>query len=199
MLKTPKSDSDQFHPQSRQEWRQWLQDNHAQKQGVWVVVKHKSSPVSGVNYNEAVEEAIAFGWIDSTAHKNDAHSSLNYMTRRHPQSTWSRINRERAQKMIEQGLMSEAGQKIINLAKQTGRWTAQDESQNLEIPPDLQKALEVNPVAQANFSAFPPSSRKMYLAWIAEAKRAETRQRRIAEMVRLALEKRLTRGREAHV
>lgn len=171
---------------TRKQWRQWLQKNHATEKSVWLIIHHKSSDIKTVYYEDAVEEAICFGWIDSIAHKRDATSKYQFFAQRKPKSNWSKTNRERAEKMIAAGLMTASGMTLIALAKDTGTWEALTGVQNSEIPADLQALLNRNKKALNNFLAFPPSSKRIILEWILNAKKPETRQKRIEETVRLA-------------
>lgn len=171
---------------NRQEWRRWLEKYHAKAQSVWLVIYHKSSQQKSVYYDEAVEEALCFGWIDSIAHKRDHESRYQFFSMRKEKSNWSNANKARAEQMIAKGLMTSAGQALIDLAKKTGTWDALTQVQNSVIPSDLQKALKANKKAAANFEAFPPSSKRIILEWILNAKRPETREKRIKETVDLA-------------
>lgn len=139
-----------------------------------------------VYYDDAVEEAICFGWVDSKPNKRDDESYYLFMAQRKPGSNWSKLNRQRAEKMIAEGRMDQAGMAMVALAKQTGTWEALEDVQNAVIPPDLAEALLANPAANANFDAFPPSSKRIILEWILNAKKPETRQKRIGETVALA-------------
>jgi uncharacterized protein YdeI (YjbR/CyaY-like superfamily) len=175
-----------IHAKSRKEWRKWLEKNHRSKKSVWLVIYHQSSKVKSIYYDDAVEEAICFGWIDSIAHKRDEESKYQFFAARKPTSNWSKANRERAEKMIAKGLIAESGLQMIELAKRTGRWEALIDVQNSVIPGDLQQLLNKNKTAFNNFLAFPPSSKRIILEWILNAKKPETRQRRIEETVKLA-------------
>ncbi len=175
-----------FNAKSRAEWRNWLEQNHQSEKLVWLVISRKGSKMPGVSYEEAVEEALCFGWIDSRANRKDAQSFYLLIAKRNPKSYWSRSNRERAQKLIEQGLMTKARLYIIELAKKTGTWTALEKIENSTIPDDLQKQFDQNKTAFENFQAFASSSKQMILYWIQDAKRPETRQKRIEETVALA-------------
>jgi uncharacterized protein YdeI (YjbR/CyaY-like superfamily) len=126
------------------------------------------------------------GWIDSHARKNDANSSLLRFTPRGPRSTWSPVNRERAARMIELGLMTEQGQALIELARANGTWQVLSDAEAEAAPADLRELLENNPAARENFQNFPPSSKRLILEWIMTAKRPDTRQRRIDQTVTLA-------------
>lgn len=175
-----------YHAKNRKEWRQWLTKNHRSEKSVWLIIYHKSSATPSVYYEEAVEEAICFGWIDSIAHKRDAESKYQFFAVRKPKSNWSKANRERAEKMIEKKQMKPAGQAMIDLAKKNGTWTALVDVQNSVIPPDLQQAFNKNKTAFKNFQAFPPSSKRIILEWILNAKKPETREQRIKQTVELA-------------
>jgi len=175
-----------LHATTRNEWRKWLDKNHQSEKSVWLIIYHKGSDIKSIYYDEAVEEAICFGWIDSIAHKRDEESKYQLFSQRKPKSNWSKANRERAEKMLVQGLMTPNGQKLIDLAKNTGTWEALVDVQNSVIPDDLQIQLNKNNTALKNFLAFPPSSKRIILEWIFNAKKEETRQKRIEETVRLA-------------
>ena len=176
-----------FYAKARKQWRNWLQKNHAKEKAVWLIIYHKKSKTPSVYYNEAVEEALCFGWIDSKANKRDDESAFQSFAQRKPKSNWSKLNRERAAKMIEQDLMHESGQAMIDLAKKSGTWEALSDVQNSVVPQDLKKLFSNNKPAQKNFEAFPPSSKRIILEWILNAKRPETRSKRIEETVKLAV------------
>jgi uncharacterized protein YdeI (YjbR/CyaY-like superfamily) len=175
-----------FYAKSRAEWRKWLEQNHQSEKSVWLVIPHKNSKLPGVSYEEAVEEALCFGWIDSRANRKDSETYYLLIAKRNPKSYWSQSNRERAEKLIRQGLMTKAGLDMIELAKKIGTWTALEKIQNAEIPEDLQLLFDQNKAAFKNFQLFPTSSKQIILYWISNAKRPETRQKRIEETVALA-------------
>lgn len=108
-----------FRANTRNEWRKWLEKNSQSEKSIWLIIFHKGSDVKSVYYEEAVEEAICFGWIDSIAHKRDEKSKYQFFAHRKPKSNWSKANRERAEKMLEQGKITKSGQKLIDLAKKT--------------------------------------------------------------------------------
>jgi uncharacterized protein YdeI (YjbR/CyaY-like superfamily) len=175
-----------FYARSRTEWRKWLEKHHQSEKSVWLIIYHKKSDKQSVYHEEAVEEAICFGWIDSIAHKRDEESKYQFFAQRKPKSNWSKENRERAKKMIVGGYMTESGQKLIDIAKETGTWEALVEVQKSVIPNDLLKLFDKNKNAFRNFNAFPPSSKRIILEWILNAKKPGTRQKRIEETVTLA-------------
>jgi uncharacterized protein YdeI (YjbR/CyaY-like superfamily) len=168
------------------QWRDWLARNCQSEKEVWLVIHHKDSGTPSVRYHEAIEHALCHGWIDSHARKHDADSSRLRFTPRKPRSTWSRVNRQRAAKMTELGLMTEHGQALIELAKANGTWQVVPDDASAAIPDDLRDLLDRNDAARTNFENFPPSSKRLILEWIATAKRPETRRRRIDRTVELA-------------
>ena len=171
---------------TRADWRQWLADNHAIETSVWLMIFKKQSGTSSVTYDETVDEALCFGWIDSSAKKGDDQHYLQFFTRRNPKSNWSRVNKNKVDKLTAAGLMTDAGQAMIDLAKQTGTWTALDNVENLLSPPDLQELLNASPTAKGHFDAFPRSAKRGVLEWLLNAKTPVTRAKRIAEIVTLA-------------
>lgn len=181
-------DFGQIHPVTRGEWRAWLEANHATSPGVWVVQWRSATGRPHMTYADLVEEALCFGWIDSRAKKIDRERSMIMMTPRKPTSAWARSNKQRVAKLIAEGRVVDAGFRAIETAKANGSWTALDDIDALIVPEDLLAALSRDRQAQRYFDAFPPSAKKMILYWIKSAKRPETRQRRIAETVRLAAE-----------
>lgn len=176
------------HPLTRDEWRAWLEKNHTRTEGVWLVTYKKASGKPRVGYEEAVEEALCFGWIDSKANKLDDERSMLWMSPRKPRTGWARTNKERIERLIASGRMTAAGLAKIQAAKQDGSWNALDAAEALEIPPDLEKALAEHGAARQNFEAFPPSTKKGILTWIGTAKKPETRAKRVEETARLAAE-----------
>jgi uncharacterized protein YdeI (YjbR/CyaY-like superfamily) len=187
----------QAQPASRAEWRQWLATHHVSAPGVWLVYGKKASGLPSLSYAEAVEEALCFGWIDSHPRKLDADRTQLLFTPRKPRSGWSKVNKERLARLEAAGQLKPAGLAAIARAKQNGAWESLDAAEAGHIPADLAEALAANAAAQANFTAFSPSSRKMILTWILAAKQPATRARRVAETVRLAtLNKRANYDRE---
>jgi uncharacterized protein YdeI (YjbR/CyaY-like superfamily) len=141
-----------------------------------------------LDYGESVEDALCFGWVDSTAGTVDELRSMRYYAPRKPKSGWAKPNKERITKLLEAGLMRPAGIAKLEAAKLDGSWTLLDAVEALEVPADLKKALKQFPNASANFSAFPKSVKRSILEWIAQAKKPETRAKRIEETARLANE-----------
>jgi uncharacterized protein YdeI (YjbR/CyaY-like superfamily) len=172
----------------RQQLRAWLETNHAASPGVMLAVTRKGGTVTSLTYDDAVEEGLSFGWIDSTVHALDAERQTVLFTPRRRGSDWSRSNKERVSRLTEQGLMTPAGLAAVEIAKADGSWTALDEVEALVLPADLVDALAAQPGAAAGFAARTSSQRKLALQWIASAKREATRTGRIAEVVRAAAE-----------
>ena len=175
-----------FHAKSRKEWRRWLEKNHKKEKSVWLIIYRMESMTPSVYYSEAVDEALCFGWIDSKPNKRDAESRYQYFAKRNPKSNWSKINKEKVSRLLAEGLMSEAGLEMVQLAKQSGTWTALDKVEALEVPDDLMKLFTTNKTAFKNWEQFPKSTKRGILDWIQSAKRTETRNKRIEETVRLA-------------
>ncbi|QNE18782.1 hypothetical protein F1D05_13815 [Kribbella qitaiheensis] len=168
------------------EWREWLTANAGEERSVWLVIHNKTSGRVNFEMPELVEQALCFGWIDAKAIRRDGQSRYQQFTRRNPRSTWSRINRDRIEKLTKAGLMMPAGQDLVDQANQSGAWDCLAEAQNGVIPADLQSELDQNATAARHFAAFPPSSQVRILSWIAGAKRPETRQARITTTITLA-------------
>lgn len=175
-----------LHAKTRKEWRRWLEKNHQSEKSIWLIIYKKESNTPSVYYPEAVDEALCFGWIDSKANKRDKTSYYQFFSGRNPKSKWSKVNKEKVTNLIEQGLMQRAGFEMIEIAKQLGTWTALDEVENITIPSDLQELFLKNKTAFGNWENFPRSSKRSILEWIVNAKKPETRQKRIKETVSLA-------------
>lgn len=175
-----------FHAKTRKEWRKWLEKNHQSEKSVWLIIYKKESDIPSVYYPEAVDEALCFGWIDSKPNKRDDNSYYQFFAKRNSKSNWSKANKQKVAKLIKQGLMQPVGFEMIEIAKQNGTWTALDEVENLLIPDDLQELFSSNKTAFENWGNFPPSSKRIILEWILNAKKPETRQKRIEETVALA-------------
>jgi len=175
-------------PATLAEWRAWLEANHQRKEGVWLVSRRRAAGPPPFTYVEAVEEALCYGWIDGQAKTLDQARGMQWYAPRRAGSTWVKSNKERVARLIEQGRMTPAGLAKIEAAQANGSWSLLESAERLEVPDDLAAALAGYADARAHFDAFPPSARQMILAWIAQAKRPETRARRVAETARLAQE-----------
>jgi len=174
------------HPMSRAEWRSWLEHHHTRTQGIWLISYKKATGKPRVEYDEQVEEALCFGWLDSKANKLDNERSMLWFAPRKPRTGWSKPNKERVESMLIAGLMTPAGMAKIDAAQHDGSWSALDAVEALEIPPDLQVALDGYPSAGNHFDAFPRSAKRGILEWISTAKTDVTRAKRIEETARLA-------------
>lgn len=173
----------------RHEWRQWLQENHTSASEAWLVYFKKHTDKKSIKYEEAVEEALCFGWIDSKVKKIDEEKFMQRYTPRKEDSNWSESNKRRVRKLIKLGLMTPIGLEKIEIAKRNGSWYRLDDiDKEIVIPDDLEAALKANPKAKENFDGFAPSQKKQYLWWLKSAKRAETREKRLGEIIKRAEE-----------
>jgi uncharacterized protein YdeI (YjbR/CyaY-like superfamily) len=177
-----------FYAKSQREWRKWLEKNHQSEKSIWLIIYKKESGIPSVYYTDAVDEAICFGWIDSKPNKRDDESYYQFFAKRNIKSNWSKVNKGKVARLLEEGKIAPSGLEAIELAKQNGTWTALDKVEEMEIPEDLQKAFNKNKTAFGYFDKFPRSSKRNILEWIMNAKRPETRQARIDETVELATE-----------
>jgi len=169
---------------NRREWRAWLRKNHATSDGVWMLYYKKHTNKPRISYDDAVEEALCYGWIDSKVRRIDNEKFKQVYTPRNDNSVWSLLNRKRALKMIRAGKMTKAGMKKIEEAKQNGKWQAAYTSRKKSrLPSDLKKALMKNKKAWQHFQAFANSYQNMYIGWVRDSKRKETREKRIKKVV----------------
>jgi uncharacterized protein YdeI (YjbR/CyaY-like superfamily) len=180
---------DTFYPTNRQEWRQWLQENHSTQQSIWVVMYKKASGIATITWSDAVDEAICFGWIDSTKRPVDHERSIQYFSKRKPTSTWSKINKAKVERLTSEGLMTQAGLDSVEIAKHNGSWNILDDVEDLVIPKDLEKAFKQHKGLEAYYMGLSRSAKKMALHRLIMAKLPETRQKRITEMAELAAQK----------
>jgi uncharacterized protein YdeI (YjbR/CyaY-like superfamily) len=176
------------HPETRAAWRAWLRANHRDAPGCWLVTWKKDTGKPRVEYGEAVEELLCFGWVDSKAQALDARRSMLLCTPRKPGSAWSRPNKERVERLAAAGLMARDGIAAVEAAKASGRWTALDAVEDLVVPPDLAARLDALPPARTYWEAFPRSVKRGILEWIVQAKKPETRARRAEETATRARE-----------
>lgn len=181
-----KKEIETYCPKSRADWRKWLKNNHQSKPSVWLVYFKASTKVPSISWSEAVDEALCFGWIDSTKKTIDKDRYMQYFSKRKPKSTWSKINKEKVDQLIQNKLMTTAGFDSIERAKQNGTWTLMDDVEKLIIPEDLKLALNKNEASMAFFQRQTKSTKKTMLHWVVMAKRMDTRKKRIAEIVQAA-------------
>ncbi|HEU4915102.1 MAG TPA: YdeI/OmpD-associated family protein [Acidimicrobiia bacterium] len=170
-------------PATRAAWRAWLAGHGGREEGLWVVYRKKSSELEGPLYDDLVEEALCFGWIDSRVQRVDDERRMQWFSPRRRGGVWSSLNKTRVERLIEDGLMAEAGQRAIEAAVADGSWSQMDEVDALVIPPDVETALDLVPGARAAFDALPAATRKQHLWWIHSAKRAATRSSRIDSLI----------------
>lgn len=187
-------DAPHVHADDRATWRAWLEANHGTARGAWLVTWRARSGRQGLDYEAAIEEALCFGWVDSTGGRYDDDRGRLYFAPRKSRSVWAASNKARVERLIAAGRMAPAGLAAVERAKANGSWTALDSVERLEIPDDLGAALDARPPARRNFAAFAPSARKLELGWIALARRPETRARRIIEIAEAAARNERARG-----
>jgi uncharacterized protein YdeI (YjbR/CyaY-like superfamily) len=176
---------EQVQVESRAQWRAWLSANHTQTDSIWLVT-FKKGKGPRVAYDEIVDEAICFGWIDSRVAKLDEDRSMLLLSPRRAGSAWSKVNKERVNRVVAAGLMTAAGMVLIDQAKLDGTWDKLNDVDALIEPDDLKVALAGIAGARTNWDQFPPSSRRGILEWINAAKRPLTRQTRVNETATLA-------------
>jgi uncharacterized protein YdeI (YjbR/CyaY-like superfamily) len=187
-------DAQLVHADDRATWRAWLEANHATSRGAWLVTWRRRSGRVGLDYEAAIEEAICFGWVDSTAGRVDDDRGKLYFAPRKPRSGWAATNKARIERLLAEGRMAPAGVAAIERAKANGSWEVLDSAERLVVPADLAAALDARPPAAANFGGFPPSARKQVLAWVALAMRPETRAARIRQIADAAARNERVRG-----
>ena len=186
MLRAKTKELRSFHAKDRNAWRKWLEKNHIASPGVWLIYYKKSSGKIRLEYNDAVEEALCFGWIDSTSRPIDEEKYMQRFTPRKPKSGWSGLNKKRIEKLKAEGSMTKAGLEKIEAAIKDGSWNSLDHIDAVQLPEDLQKALSKNKKAKDNFENFPLFTKKQFLYRINSAKRPATRKVRIKLTVKMA-------------
>lgn len=172
----------EFYPKSVKAWRDWLQKNHDKEISIWLLIYKKESGMPSLEWSQAVDQALCFGWIDSVRQPIDKDKFRQFFSRRKPNGTWSKINKEKVNHLIATGQMAAAGLASIERAKQNGSWTILDAVEELTMPSDLEKELKKYPEAFEFFSQMSKSVKKSLLQWLVLAKRPETRQKRIKEI-----------------
>ena len=187
----PEKEIETYCPESPADWRKWLEQNHHEKQSVWLIYYRTSTKIPSLSWSEAVDEALCFGWIDSTKKKIDEERYMQYFSRRKPKSTWSKINKEKVAHLIQNKRMTKAGYESIERAKQNGSWTHLEEVDSLQIPEDLKEEFAKHQGSMEYFESLSNSDKKILLYWIISAKRPATRQKRISEIAENAGNKRM--------
>ncbi len=176
---------ERYYARSRDEWREWLKKNHQTSPGIWFIYYKKVTGERTVSYEDAVEEALRFGWIDSKVKTLDKKRYMQVFTPRKPGSTWSKLNKNRVKKLTKQGLMTPAGLEKVESAKKDGSWNMLSDVEDLILPDDLKKDLAADEKAEKNFQQYNDSTKKQMLWWIVSAKRSETRERRLKKVLNL--------------
>ena len=164
-------------------WRHWLETKGTSLRSVWLIIYKKESGISSIYYDQAVDDALCYGWVDSAIRKRDDCSYYQYFAKRNPKSNWSKVNKEKVERLISEGRMRPEGMEMIELAKATGTWNALDAVEALIIPDEMQELLISMPGAKANFDRFPRNVKRGILEWIYAAKRSDTRYARIKQTV----------------
>ena len=177
-----RKEPDLFEPKDQSDWRKWLMLNHKKEDAVWLVFYKKASMAHNLSWSDAVDEALCFGWIDSTKKTMDDVRYKQYFSRRKPKSNWSKINKQKVDKLIKSKRMTKAGLESIEIAKENGSWTLLDDVEALIVPIDLEDALASYKTARDYFDGLSASAKKALLYWVISAKRQETREKRIAEI-----------------
>jgi uncharacterized protein YdeI (YjbR/CyaY-like superfamily) len=185
----PPKDVETFCPKSQKEWRRWLKKNHQSKQSIWLILYKKESNKPTIGWSGAVDEALCFGWIDSTRRSLDKERFMQFFGKRKAKGTWSKVNKDKVKQLVDAGLMTKAGLDSIETAKQNGSWAILDGVEELKIPVDLARAFKTQPGSRDYFVSLSKSVRKSILQWLVLAKRSETRQKRITEIAELAAQK----------
>jgi uncharacterized protein YdeI (YjbR/CyaY-like superfamily) len=167
----------------RREWRKWLSRNGSKSKGVWLAIQKKSSKIEGVRYIEAVEEAICFGWIDSKVRRLDDNYFIQWYSPRKEDSVWSLINKKKAIEMMGDGKMTRSGLRSVEVAKRNGKWQIPYSSRGaIDVPDNITRMLRSHSVLR-KFNSFTQSRKLQYVYWIEQAKRQETKDRRIRELI----------------
>ena len=183
MAKKPLTDAEEVEVASAHELRDWLAQNHTRDRGVWLVSFKKADPERYLSVGEIVDQCLCFGWVDSLTRSKDDLRSMLWISPRKKGSNWSRVNKEKVARLEAEGLMAPPGRAVIERAKADGTWTALDEVENLVIPSDLQAAFDQNPGSEETWQAYPRGVKRGALEILLNAKRAETRARKIAEII----------------
>lgn len=178
-------DIQEFYFKTDTEWREWLHDNHSKTKGIYLIFYKVENVEPSMRWEDAVKVALCYGWIDSTVKSLGNGKRRQYFSPRNPKSVWSALNKRYIKELTTSNLMHESGLNIIRVGKKNGSWTALDAVEKGIIPEDLKLAFDKNTTAFNHYKGFSPSYRKNYLYWLNQAKRPETRQKRIQEIIRL--------------
>ena len=176
-------------PKSRVAWRGWLEKHHAASQGIWLVFAKKHTGLATLSYEDAVMEALCFGWIDSLMKSIDDRFHLQMFTPRKPKSRWSATNKARLEKLMKAGAMAPAGLAAVDQAKKSGSWKGYASVDAMTIPPELKRAFDANPDAKKNWPTYTASAQRSFLHMVNDAKRPETREKRVRRVIDLVSNK----------
>jgi uncharacterized protein YdeI (YjbR/CyaY-like superfamily) len=174
------------HAETAADWAAWLERHHERGDGVWLTTWRPQTGRPVLGYQDAVVEALRFGWIDSKAGKGDTERSQLWFSPRRKGSPWARTNKARIERLEREGRMAPAGIAVLEAARADGSWTKLDAVEDLTVPHDLAAAFDAYPGSRERWDAFPPSARRGILEWIVQARRAPTRAKRVEETARLA-------------
>jgi uncharacterized protein YdeI (YjbR/CyaY-like superfamily) len=179
-------EGERIHPETTAAWAQWLEQHHARDTGVWLISWRRHTGRPAVSYEDAVTEALRFGWIDSRMSPLDDDRVMQWFSPRRKGSGWARSNKQRIARLEAEGRLEAAGRALVESAKQDGTWSLFDDVDNLVVPDDLAEAFAAHPGSREQWDAFPPSARRASLEWIVLAKRPATRVRRVNQTAELA-------------
>jgi uncharacterized protein YdeI (YjbR/CyaY-like superfamily) len=182
----PSRDAEKLHVESLEEWRDWLAEHADRPDGLWLVFWKRATGRPAPGYEEVVEEALCFGWIDSTAGTLDDERSMLWFAPRKRGSGWSRSNKVRLERLERDGRLQPRGRALVEAAKADGSWTLLDDVEDLVVPPDLAAAFEVHPGSREQWEAFPRSVKRAHLEWVVQARRDATRAKRVTEIAERA-------------
>ena len=172
----------EFHPKNQQDWRKWLEKNHQTEDAVWLIFYKQSSTKANLTWSEAVDHSLCYGWIDSIKKTVDSESYKQYFSKRKANSTWSKVNKDKVEKLAADNVMKDAGFKVIDVAKKNGSWTLLDSVEALILPDLLLQEFKKHEGALAYYKGLSNSDKKILLSWIALAKRPDTKEKRAIEI-----------------
>lgn len=181
MSPSTKPEPEQVHVESVADWHAWLAAHHERPTGIWLVQWKSHTGKPRMTYDELVEEALCWGWVDSKSGRVDEDRDKLWLSPRRKGSAWSRPNKQRIERLEAAGRLQPAGRALVERAQADGTWTILDEVEDLIVPPDLAAAFAARPGSREAWEAFPRSARRAILEWIVLAKRPETRERRVSE------------------
>jgi uncharacterized protein YdeI (YjbR/CyaY-like superfamily) len=179
-------DAERIEPATVEEWSDWLARNHDRAPGVWLVTPRRASDPQTVDYENAVVEALRYGWVDATVRVVDERRAMQWFAPRRPTSGWASSNKQRIERLRAEGRLEPAGERAVRVAQDNGTWTMYDDVEALVVPPDLEAALAARPGAREAWDGFSPSARRLMLVWVVQAKRSETREKRVLEIAEKA-------------